>query len=183
MRVYIDDIPFPGTIKLSNATSASQQVLGGTGFDVTNLITGDQNISIKFEIYIGDTFPLGSNITFTMDNLDLAVNYTIIEREQAIETSLQLLGSTSREIAWNDTFIIQLNYSEVVSGNGVLNGNFTIDWDDNYTLDHIGNGIYNITCQTANLMTNQRYYVDVSTIIADILYLPDELYVEINIVG
>jgi hypothetical protein len=183
MRVFIDDIPFPGTIKLSNATASSQQVKGGVGFDVTNLITVDQNISIKFEIYLGDTFPLGSNITFTMDNLDLTVNYTIIERDQAIETSLQVIGSTSREIAWNDTFIIQLNYSEDVSGNGVLNGNFTIDWDDNHTLENIGNGIYNITCRTENLTTNQRYYVDISTIIANILYLPDELYIEINIVG
>ncbi|MHA1612935.1 MAG: hypothetical protein ACTSYU_12835 [Promethearchaeota archaeon] len=183
MRVVIDDIPFPETIKLSNATTSSQQVKGGAGFDVTNLIAVDQNISIKFEIYLGDTFPLGSNITFTIDNLDLTVNYTIIEREQAIETRLQVIGSTSREIAWNETFIIQLNYSEVVSGDGVLDGNFTIDWDDNHTLENIGNGIYNITCQTTNLTTNQRYYVDVSTIISGILYLPDELYIEINIVG
>ncbi|MHA1745484.1 MAG: hypothetical protein ACTSWW_05765 [Promethearchaeota archaeon] len=183
IRVYIDDIPFPETIKLSDVTVSLQQVKGGSGFDVANLISLDQNISIKFEIYLGDTFPLGSNITYTMDNLDLTVNYTIAEREQAIQTNFQVVGSTNREILWNETFVIQLNYSEVVSGDGVMDANFTIDWDDNHTVDDIGNGIYNITCITTNLTTNQRYFVDVSTLVSGTLYLPQDLYIEVNIIG
>ncbi|MFX1344844.1 MAG: hypothetical protein ACFFBC_05045 [Promethearchaeota archaeon] len=81
IRILINDNKHTETIKLSSATTSFQEAKIG-GFDVTDLISDDVNISIK--VYLADDFILDHNITISLDDVFLDISYIIIEPDETI---------------------------------------------------------------------------------------------------
>jgi len=88
IRMYINNNQFAETIKLSTATSAFQDAKVG-GFDVTNLILKNVNITLSIKLYLADTFPLDQIYSFSIDNASLLISYTETTIEET--TSLDII--------------------------------------------------------------------------------------------
>jgi len=82
LRMIVNNNRLPEVIKLDSATTSYQPAKLG-GFDVTNLITDDVNVS--FELYIADDFKWDDNITISIDNASLIISYTIIEPDPIVK--------------------------------------------------------------------------------------------------
>ncbi len=76
LRFFINNNQFPETIKLSTATTLFQDAKVG-GFDVTNQILKDVNITLSIQLYLADTFPLDKEFTISIDNASLLISYTL----------------------------------------------------------------------------------------------------------
>jgi len=76
-RITINNNTHAETIKLSTANGSFQDAKV-CGFDVTNFIAKNENISVTIEMYIADNFPLSSNITVSIDNVSLFITRTFI---------------------------------------------------------------------------------------------------------
>ncbi|NHJ19592.1 MAG: hypothetical protein EAX91_01520 [Candidatus Lokiarchaeota archaeon] len=75
LRVYINNNQYAETIKLSMATSTFQEAKVG-GFDVTNLILKDVNITLSIKVYLADKFSLDQKYVISIDNASLLIHYT-----------------------------------------------------------------------------------------------------------
>ena len=82
LRMIVNNNRLPEVIKLDSATTSYQPAKLG-GFDVTNLITDDVNVS--FELYIADDFKWDDNITISIDDASLIISYTIIEPDPIVK--------------------------------------------------------------------------------------------------
>ena len=82
LRMIINNNRLPEVIKLDSATTLYQPAKLG-GFDVTNLITDDVNVS--FELYIADDFKWDDNITISIDDASLIISYTIFEPDPIVK--------------------------------------------------------------------------------------------------
>ncbi|MBA7637906.1 hypothetical protein ES703_45555 [subsurface metagenome] len=82
IRILINDNKHTETVKLSTATTSFQEAKVG-GFDVSNLITDDVNLSLQ--VYLADDFVLDQNITISIDDVSLDISYIIIEPDEPIE--------------------------------------------------------------------------------------------------
>ena len=80
--VIVNNNKVPEVVKLASATTSYQPAKLG-GFDVTNLITDDVNVS--FELHIADDFKWDDNITISIDNASLFISYTIIEPDPIVK--------------------------------------------------------------------------------------------------
>ncbi len=77
-RVRINGNLHNEAIKLSTATSVFQEALS-VGFNVTNLLQKDVNLSLTIELYVSDEFALGDNITVSITDAQLWVAYILVE--------------------------------------------------------------------------------------------------------
>ena len=116
LRISINNNLFPETIKLSTATSIFQDAKVG-GFDVTNLILKNVNITLSIQLYLANTFTLDQEYTLSIDNASLLISYT----ENTIE------DATSLEIFLNDEDKTLEKSVEVTMGNDV---NVTVMYKD-----------------------------------------------------
>ncbi len=123
IRIIINNNQYPETVRLSSATTSWQDAKVG-GFDVTNLILKEANISVSLQVFIANTFSLDNNITISID--DVYLNITYIETFADYETKSQLFLETINKTA--DPFI------QVPLGNTV---NITIKYLDNQSGTHI----------------------------------------------
>jgi hypothetical protein len=82
LGVLINNNRLPEEIGLDSATTSYQQAKEG-GFEVSNLITDDVNVSL--ELNLADEFILANNITISIDNVSLIVSYTIFEPNPIID--------------------------------------------------------------------------------------------------
>lgn len=80
--VLINNNKIPEEIELDSATTSYQQAKIG-GFEVSNLITDDVNVSL--ELNLADEFRLADNITISIDNVSLIVSYTIFEPNPVVD--------------------------------------------------------------------------------------------------
>ena len=123
IRIIINNNQHPETVRLSSATTSWQDAKVG-GFDVTNLILKDANISVSLQVFIANTFSLSNNITISID--DVYLNITYVETFADYGTESQLFLETINKTT--DPFI------QIPLGNTV---NITIKYLDNQTGTHI----------------------------------------------
>lgn len=123
IRIIINNNQHPETVRLSSATTSWQDAKIG-GFDVTNLIIKDANISVYLQVFIANTFSLSNNITISID--DVYLNITYIETFADYGTESQVFLATINKTL--DPFI------QIPLGNTV---NITIKYLDNQTGNHI----------------------------------------------
>jgi len=123
IRIIINNNQHPETVRLSSATTSWQDAKVG-GFDVTNLILKDANISVSLQVFIANTFSLSNNITISID--DVYLNITYIETFADYGTESQLFLESVNKTT--DPFI------QIPLGNTV---NITIKYLDNQTGNHI----------------------------------------------
>jgi hypothetical protein len=122
IRIIINNNQHPETLKLSSINTTLQDAKIG-GFDVTNLIVKEVNITVSIQVFIANTFNLDNNITISID--DVYLNITYIETFADYETESQLFLETANKTA--DPFI-QIPLRNTV--------NITIKYLDNET-NHI----------------------------------------------
>ena len=123
IRIIINNNQHPETVRLSSTNTSWQDAKIG-GFDVTNLILKDVNISLSLQVFIANTFSLDSNITISID--DVYLNITYVETFADYGTDSQLFLNTDNKTL--DPFI------QIPLGNTV---NITIKYLDNQTGNHI----------------------------------------------
>ena len=73
IRILINDKQHIETIKLSDFNDTD---FVDAEFDVTSLITKGINISLAIQVFLADTFELADNITVSIDNVQLIIDYT-----------------------------------------------------------------------------------------------------------
>jgi len=78
LRIYLNENQFKDTILLSSMNGSFQDAKTG-GFDVTNLILKNLNISVSLQLFIANDFGLNSNKTISIDDIFLFINYIFLE--------------------------------------------------------------------------------------------------------
>ncbi|MFX0073854.1 MAG: hypothetical protein ACFE96_00315 [Candidatus Hermodarchaeota archaeon] len=131
IRILLNNNPYGETVRLSTATTSWQDAKVG-GFDVTNFILKDVNITLSIQVFIANTFDFDSNITVSID--DVYLNITYVETFADYGTEAQLfLESINKTL---DPFV------QVVLGNTV---NITVLYLDNLTRTHISGATVQLT--------------------------------------
>ncbi len=161
IRVYINNYLHTETIKMSNGTTSVQSVKGGQGFDVASLVTLNQNVTIRIQIVILDNFLMSQNCSLLIDNVNLTVFFEATVRTTVPDTQLKLVGSSTIAPHWNETFMITANYTRVDTGAGIPGANITVGWIDSYNVTDLGDGRYNVTCNTTVTSANQQYTLQI----------------------
>ncbi len=119
----------------------------------------------------------------------VSVNITV---DVKIKTTLTALEYPSVEANWNNSFEINLNYSELTLENGINSSDIDVVWGESYLVQDIGNGGYTITCNNSNTISNQIYTLEInaeaygyekSTIIIDIKIVARNTYLEVFMNG
>ena len=182
IRMYLNDFLIPETVKLTNTSVSTQQLRVGGLSLVPSLIEENLNVTLSIQVYIADDFLLASNLTLFIDNVSLDVGYTVTEVGPPIITDFKTPGSLNREIPWNDTFTIIVNYTELLSEQVIENAKYEIQWVDDYLVSEVGNGLYQIDCNTSTTLVNQQYSL-VITVLSEGFYLSKSLSLEIDIQG
>ena len=179
-RVYFNDYLISKTIKITNFSTDVQH----ESFVISpSLISETQNITLKLQLFIADTFNLSKIITLSIDNVNLTTYFTVVERRNPIATTLETTaGYLSRSIPWNENFIITLNYSEFDTKYGINESNFIIEWSDSYEIQEIGNGIYNISCDNTLNISSLPYSLKVGVNITNTWYESKTLELKIYVV-
>ena len=124
LRFKINDTQHPETIKLSEGTTSFKLAKVG-GFDVTNLVKKDVNISLSIEVFLADEFLLDRAIKISIDDVSLNITYTVSTPESPTELNIYLNGidkslDKSIVIPWRETVNITVTYRNTTSGNPIL---------------------------------------------------------------
>jgi len=90
LRFYINNISHSETVKLTNANTSFEDAKPG-GFDITTLIPKSANISISIQVYLADNFLLSHNITLSITDVYLWINYTTYY----FEPTLNVIANTT----------------------------------------------------------------------------------------
>ena len=77
LKIYINDIVYNETIKLTDADTFFTQAKED-GFQVSNLIPIDEGIRVRIELFLADEFALDREITISIDNVELWINYDVL---------------------------------------------------------------------------------------------------------
>ena len=75
-RILIGNNTHTETVKIATANSTYQEGRVG-GFDVTTLILQNVNITVRIQVYLADNFLLTENLTISLDDIYLYINYTV----------------------------------------------------------------------------------------------------------
>ncbi len=150
VRILINNNPHFETIRLSSVNGTFQDAKTG-GFDVTNLVYKEVNISLSIQVFIANTFGLSNNITFSIDNVYL--NITYIEMFADYETESQLFLESANKTA--DPFI-QISLENTV--------NITIKYLDNET-NHIAGAIIQLSGKVSSQLSENSSFGQYSTVI------------------
>lgn len=177
-RIYINDSKLSETVKLIDANSNWKNA-SINGFDVLSNILIDNNVSINLQLYIADDFILNESITVSVDEVILEVTFTVTVRTDKIDTILVTTGSLVRFVTWNESFQIEINYTDVSTGLGITGANFSVDWVDSNVTQEDGDGIYTIICNNTNTISGQTYFIDIT--VEDFGYLQNSLQVEVRV--
>jgi len=96
MRILVNNIKILETIKLidTNASSLFQEA-GIGGFDITSMISKEENVSIDIQLYIADEFIYDQIITVSIDDVFLEISYIEFIPEGDISTFLLWLFITA----------------------------------------------------------------------------------------
>jgi len=96
IRILVNNIRILETIKLidTNATSLFQEAKIG-GFDITSMISKEENVSIDIQLYIADEFVYDQIITVSIDDVFLEISYVEFIHEEDISTFLLWLFITA----------------------------------------------------------------------------------------
>lgn len=101
LSILINDNPLLETTSLSTATVNFTEVKEG-GFNVTNLILKDINITLSIQLFLGDTFPLDQNYTISITDVYLNIVYFEFvpesEQEPWVFTGLFILAAIAAAI-------------------------------------------------------------------------------------
>lgn len=158
VRILINDNPYSETVSLSSVNTTLQDVKVG-GFDVTNLIVKDVNITFSLQLFIANTFSLGQNITFSID--DVYLNITYIETFPDYGTTSQFF--LNYEDKTMDPYI-QLPLNNDL--------NITIKYLDNLTSSHIDEALVTLGGKIEGILeedlVNEQYSININTSDLDI---------------
>jgi hypothetical protein len=144
IKILINNNPYPETVRLSSANASLQDAKVG-GFDVTNLILKNVNITVSIQVFIANTFELGRNITISID--DVYLNITYVETFSDYETQFQLFLNSENKTA--DPYI-ELSITN--------NLNITIKYIDNQTLNHITDALVQLEGkESGDLVENSSF--------------------------
>ncbi len=74
IRILLNDNPHKETLQLSSLTNSFQVAKAG-GYDVSNLILKEANITVSIQLFMADMFGLNENITISIDDVSLYITY------------------------------------------------------------------------------------------------------------
>ena len=94
-----------GVFKLSSVPTSFQYAKPG-GFDVTNLVSTDVNISTSFEVFLKDSFELNETLTISIANVTLNISY--IETFPDYNTDFRLFLNNDNKSSNPPPYIIQI---------------------------------------------------------------------------
>jgi hypothetical protein len=96
IRILVNNIRILETIKLidTNATSLFQEATIG-GFDITSMVSKEENVSIEIQLYIADEFIYDQIITVSIDDVFLEISYIEFLPEEDISALLLWLFITA----------------------------------------------------------------------------------------
>jgi len=77
LKIYINDIVYNETIRLSDADTFFKQAKA-EGFQVGNLIPIDEGIRVRIELFLADEFLLDREINISIDNVELWISYDVL---------------------------------------------------------------------------------------------------------
>ncbi|MHA1185913.1 MAG: hypothetical protein ACTSSK_03425, partial [Candidatus Heimdallarchaeota archaeon] len=117
-RIIINDNQLGETFKLSTATDTYQDIKIG-GIDVANFLSADEDVNISIQIYIGDEFTLDSDITISIDNISLMLDYGIYTPPDTTSFDLFLeevnrTTEKSTQVTFNEDLNITLIYKDSI---------------------------------------------------------------------
>ena len=151
VRILINNNPHFETIRLSSVNNSLEDAKTG-GFDVTNLIYKDVNITLSIQVFIANTFGLSNNITFSIDNVYL--NITYIDTFDDYETDSQLFLEKTNK---TDELFIQIPFKNTV--------NITIKYLDNQTGNHISGANVQLSGKVSGQLNENVTLEQYSTVI------------------
>ena len=163
IRVYINNKLHSETVKLSKAWSEFRDIKSG-GFDVKEIVSKEENISVSVQVYLADTFTLNETITISIDNASLLISYTesVVEEITSFDLFLNSVDKTlekSIEVIMGETVNITFIYINQTSAEFIQNATVQLiglgspkDLSENDIL-----GQYNITVHTAKLNLSNNY--------------------------
>ena len=151
IRIIINNNQHPETVRLSSATTSWQEAKVG-GFDVTNLILKDVNISLSLQVFIANTFSLNNNISISID--DVYLNITYVKSFADYGSESQLFLETANKTS--DPFI------QIPLGNTV---NITIKYLDNQTGSHISGATVQLSGKVSVQLNENSPLEQYSTVI------------------
>jgi len=132
LRILMNNQTYPETIKLSKANRTYQDAKLG-GFDVTSYIVKNVNISVGIQVYLADAFVLSRNITISIDDAYLWINYTIFDIPPPQPPSINVVADTSTPFTnhWTNLTVTcqsgSANVSRLWYKNPFNNRNITLD--------------------------------------------------------
>ncbi|MFX1298390.1 MAG: hypothetical protein ACFFD2_26485, partial [Promethearchaeota archaeon] len=155
IRMQINNITHTETVKLDTANSSFQEGKIG-GFDVTNIIPKNNNITTSLQIYIADNFNLANNMTISIDDVYLWINYTIFLPTPPQPPYLNAVANTTRLYTNYWTQITITCENQTAESVSVIWYNDPFD-GVNKTIDHDFTGLrtyyYNFTTDIAGPQT------------------------------
>ncbi|MBY8990437.1 MAG: hypothetical protein KGD58_06755 [Candidatus Lokiarchaeota archaeon] len=154
LRFYINNKSYDaGIIKLSSATTSFQEAKSG-GFDVTDLITANVNISVSIEVFLKDTFELDEVYIISIDEVYLNISYIKTFPDYGSELQLFL----NKENKTTDP-MIQISYFDTL--------NITVTYKENETGNHISNSTVKIEGKVSDKLEEdeifEHYYILINT--------------------
>ena len=129
---YLNDKSYDeGIIKVSSALTSWQDAKLG-GFDVTSLISTDENITVSLEVFLKDTFELGQVISISIRNVYLNISYIETFPDYGTDLELFLDGDDKTldpviQIPIKDMLNITVTYKDNVSANHVSADSYTLE--------------------------------------------------------
>ncbi|MFO8020626.1 MAG: hypothetical protein R6U96_18530, partial [Promethearchaeia archaeon] len=164
LRTLINGSQYAQTLELSDAPSTFEYASSG-GFDVTNLIKRDVNISLEMQLFLADDFLLDEKIAISIDDISLNISYTETKDETATDLSLFMDGedktqSKSIQTPINEKVNVSIYYNNNDSGEFIPNASVTLTgYGDDKTLKNDTDlEHYNITIDTADLGLGESYF-------------------------
>lgn len=158
IRILINNNQYGDTLRLSIVNTTYDDAKVG-GFDVSSLILINTNITLSIQVFIANTFALDHNITISIDDVFLTLNYT--KTVPDIETVMELY--LNNENKTGDP-VIEVPYG--------MNLNITIKYLEKISTSHIPNATIQLTGKVSGQLienlTYQQYTIIVNTSQLDI---------------
>ncbi|MHA2391986.1 MAG: hypothetical protein ACXAEX_08440 [Promethearchaeota archaeon] len=80
LKIFINNFEFTQSIKLSSMTTY-YQFLAAEGFQITNFIEKDINVSLSIQIFLADEFNLDKPIKISFDEVSLLISYDVYQEQ------------------------------------------------------------------------------------------------------
>ncbi|MFX1258300.1 MAG: hypothetical protein ACFFAN_10595 [Promethearchaeota archaeon] len=77
IRIFVSDEEYTETIKLTEAETSFEEA-SDDGFDVTDLISKNEDISVEIQVFLADEFGLVEDITVSIDEVYLEISYDVL---------------------------------------------------------------------------------------------------------